>query len=176
MGQSSSTTSSSSPSPQMASSGAPPSPFLDHLLALVASYDSGTPLPPAYPHASSKEAAVEQAIAELAKRLKRPVDTGALSTYSAPSNGGSSMDWKPHGGPPTPESTPGISNGSSSHPTHGSYFCPTCGRAPSGDSLSRNGSEQPLHDSGPVGISATDELQLLKAQVQDVARVCKVSN
>ncbi|KAG8909685.1 hypothetical protein FRC01_006799, partial [Tulasnella sp. 417] len=156
----------------MASSGAAPSSFLDHLLTLVASYDSGTALPQAYPHASTKEAAVEQAIAELAKRLKRPVDTSSLSTYSAASNGGSSMDWKPHGGPPTPESTPGASNGSSNHAPHGtknpsSYFCPTCGRAPSADS------EQPLHDSGPVGISATDELQLLKAQVQDVARVCK---
>ncbi|KAG8898127.1 hypothetical protein FRC01_011013, partial [Tulasnella sp. 417] len=53
------------------------------------------------------------------------------------------------------------------------YFCPTCGRACSADSLARNGSEQPLHDSGPVGISATDELQLHKAQVQDVARICK---
>ncbi|KAG8940973.1 hypothetical protein FRC04_004864, partial [Tulasnella sp. 424] len=175
MGQSTST-SPSTPSEQMAASGAPPSPFLDHLLTLVASYDSGTPLPPAYPHASSKEAAVEQAIAELAKRLKRPVDSTAAvrSSYSAISNGSTSMDWNPHG-PPTPDSTPGASNGNGSHPSQSvknpsSYFCPTCGRAPSGDSLETTADH---HADGPVVISATDELQLLKAQVQDVARVCK---
>ncbi|KAG8923374.1 hypothetical protein FRC01_012834 [Tulasnella sp. 417] len=110
----------------MASSGAPPSPFLDHLLALVASYDSGTALPSAYPHASTK-----------APDRRTP----------ASSNDGSSMGRKAHD-PPTPESTPGASNGARRRLTRG-----------------ERGSEQLLHDSGPVGVSATDELQLLKAQV-----------
>ncbi|KAG8923376.1 hypothetical protein FRC01_012836 [Tulasnella sp. 417] len=34
--------------------------------------------------------------------------------------------------------------------------------------------QQPLSDSDPVDISATDELRLLKVQAHDVARVCKL--
>ncbi|KAG8940971.1 hypothetical protein FRC04_004862 [Tulasnella sp. 424] len=151
---------------------APSSPFLDHLLTLLASYASGIPLPPAYSHTSSKEAAVEQAIAELAKRLKRPLDVAARS---ATSNGGSSMDWNPPE-TQTPDSAPGASSGDGSHASQGvknpsSYSCPTCGRAPYADSLATTTSDH--HAGGPAAISATDELQLLKAQVQDVARVCK---
>ncbi|KAG8977777.1 hypothetical protein FRB90_008688, partial [Tulasnella sp. 427] len=172
MGQCSSSSSSPPPSSEeMAASGAPPSLFLDHLLTLVASYDSGTPLPPAYPHASSKEAAVEHAIAELAKRLQPQVRASSRSAYSTGSNGGTGMDWKPHG-PPTPDSTPGL-NGDDSPSSAASYFCPTCGRAPTADSLARTVSEHMMHVNGPAGIPANEELQLLKAQVQDVARVCK---
>lgn len=65
------------------------------------------------------------------------------------------------------------------------YFCPTCGRTPSGIShsgLTVSPSGSPLVvPPGPLsaaafesGMSAVEELKLLKAQVQDVARVCKV--
>jgi len=71
------------------------------------------------------------------------------------------------------------------------YFCPTCGRPPSTDSssMSRNSTSFTMSPNGsplvippgPLtaaafesGMSAVEELQLLKAQVQDIARVCKV--
>ena len=65
------------------------------------------------------------------------------------------------------------------------YFCPTCGRsagrfANSGLAVSPSGSPLVVPP-GPLsaaafesGMSAVEELRLLKAQVQDVARVCKV--
>ncbi|KAG8920499.1 hypothetical protein FRC02_000876 [Tulasnella sp. 418] len=71
------------------------------------------------------------------------------------------------------------------------YFCPTCGRPPGNPiTMSRSGTSYPFSPSpngsplvippGPLttaafesGMSAVEELQLLKAQVQDVARVCK---
>lgn len=65
------------------------------------------------------------------------------------------------------------------------YFCPTCGRS-AGRFSSTNTSVSPTGSPlvvppGPLsaaafesGMSAVEELRLLKAQVQDVARVCKV--
>ncbi|KAG8944609.1 hypothetical protein FRC04_001649 [Tulasnella sp. 424] len=89
------------------------------------------------------------------------------------------MDRNPHG-PPPPDSTPGASDGNGSHASHGAkkpasyfYFCPTCGRAPSADSPASISSDHPLHAGGSLVISTTDEFQLLKAQVQNVAPVCE---
>jgi osomolarity two-component system sensor histidine kinase NIK1 len=65
------------------------------------------------------------------------------------------------------------------------YFCPTCGRSAgrltsSSHAISPTGSPLVVPP-GPLsaaafesGMSAVEELRLLKAQVQDVARVCKV--
>ncbi|KAG9008316.1 hypothetical protein FRB90_008998 [Tulasnella sp. 427] len=171
MSQSSSTSLLPPPScEEITASGASPSLFLDHLLTLVASYDSGAPLPPAYPHASSKEAAVEHAIAELAKRLQPQVRVSSLSAYSTGRSEGIGMDWKPHG-PPTSDSTPDLSVDHSPS-SSASSSCPTCGRAPTAESLARTDPEYMMVN-GPAGIPANKELQLLKAQAQDVARVCK---
>jgi osomolarity two-component system sensor histidine kinase NIK1 len=52
-------------------------------------------------------------------------------------------------------------------------MCPTCGRPNALPNSYRTFDDQGVPISAESGMSAVEELQLLKAQVQDVARVCR---
>lgn len=160
--------------------------FLDNILAYLSAGSTATSPPPSAA-TNPKEAAVEHAIADLVARLK-----AAESSSSAPSSsklapsagaGARSVDWK---APITPDFTPPVS----SKPANSNFFCPTCGRAPTDAPMARSASGFPsaatvvippgpltaaAFESDASEMSAAEELYLLKAQVQDVARVCKVS-
>lgn len=172
----------------MAATDTPPDPFLDHVLSLLSAYDTGAVLPAAYPsfaHQNPKQAAVEQAINQLTSRLL--ASESELAERRA--NGSSSSSYSSAGAVPmTPAFTPPVRSTMKPPPPQHSYFCTTCGRAASSAPdvlMSRSGSSylaSPLvMPPGPIdaaafesGLSAGEELHLLKAQVQDVARVCKV--
>ncbi|KAG9021381.1 hypothetical protein FRB95_002292, partial [Tulasnella sp. JGI-2019a] len=162
----------------MAGTDIPPSPFAAHLLAFLSAVENSSTLPafPSYGQHTAETAAIEQAVASLTQRMyAAEAKAHVVGNGWSETNGGGSLgqEWKKASLVPiTPEPTPpanggprnngmsisldglgGVKNGS------GSYLCPSCGRPPTAAFES--------------GLSAVEELQLLKASVQDVARVCK---
>lgn len=187
-------------SARMAATDVTPSPFAAHLLAFLSAVENSSTLPdfPSFSEHNAETDAIEKAVAQLAKRMYAAEDPSKGGHAWAESNGDLFLKAPT---PITPESTPPVNGralngmsisldglgGSGSNKT-GAFFCPTCGRPPMATSyLSRSapsyhGSPMVLPP-GPLvtaafesGMSAVEELQLLKAQVQDVARVCKVSH
>ncbi|KAG8876636.1 hypothetical protein FRB98_007096 [Tulasnella sp. 332] len=182
----------------MAGTDIPPSPFGAHLLAFLSAVENSSTLPafPSYGEHTEETAAIEKAVAQLAQRMY-----AAEGKLHNPSNGFSEtngdtpgLEWKKSAPAPiTPDATPPVNssrNGMSisldghnaSKHASGAFFCPSCGRPPSGLSQSApsfNGSPMVIPPGLLVtaafesGMSAVEELQLLKASVQDVARVCK---
>ena len=162
--------------------------FLDNLLVLLKSYDAKDTALTFVPPSNPKEAAIQEAIAELANRLY-VAESGLSVDKSASSFSGSggpqSLDWKNAGGPTAPDLTPPVHSATAKKAPRPSYLCTTCGRAPIADVfMTRFGSASPVTlpsgacttplENDTDNLSAAEELQLLKAQVQDVARVCKV--
>lgn len=116
--------------------------------------------------------------------------SGSSSTLSSSSSSSSRTSSPPVEGT-SPSNGINGSNGTKHYPISASapaasaqtaeYFCPTCGRwsGPALSGIDPNGSPL-IVPPGPLsaaayesGMSAVEELRLLKAQVQDIARVCK---
>lgn len=151
----------SQPSIDMSADIATPTAFETHILGLLSSISAQ---PAAYPFPesfrlfdgpkTSVQETIERGVLAIGDRLRLAENT---STASLPT-----PDWTP---PETSEACP----------TCHRSLKPTLGKIPSGPIPSALSSAASGGWAGDMGMSAEKELELLKAQVQDIARVCKVS-
>lgn len=150
-------------------------PFLSYLMRVLTMYETEptpTPLPTYDGPRDGQTDAIKRSLALLAQRMHTAEDT--VASIKANDRGGPGTE-KRHSGDDAPiMPTPMLMDGAPvTTPQAAEYPCPTCGHRES--RLSSSGlatSPSPVVPPGPF--NAVEELKLLKAQVLDVTRVCKV--
>ena len=158
-------------------------PFLSHLMRVLTMFETEsipTPLPTYDGPQDGQTDAIQRSLALLARRMHTAEDMVA-SIKANDSAGPTEQRHSSDNAPITP--TPMLMDDAPVTISQAAeYPCPTCGRRES--SLASSGlaiSPSPVVPPGPFNAAAFDgsmgaveELELLKAQILDITRVCKV--